>query len=110
MSPKEWIQAEATVESAAHEHCRLAAGGGYAGGEYMILFRYEVAGRRYTGEFESPDPWEVGQTFCIQYDPDEPERNTMCDRKQDRWVYYILAVVAVLAIAAYLWVAIRHYH
>jgi hypothetical protein len=108
MGPKDWQQTEATVQTSSREHCRLASGGGFAGKEYMISFNYEVNGRRYLSEFESPDPWEIGSKFCIQYDPDEPERNTMCDRKQARWVYIAMAIVAVLAILTYLWIASRH--
>lgn len=110
MNPKDWPQTEATVESSTQHHCNLASAGGFVGKEYSITFRYAVKGHPYTGEFECSDPWDIGKKFCIHYDPDDPETNTMCARKQERWVYYILAVVAIIAIAAYLWVATAHAH
>jgi hypothetical protein len=110
-SAANWLQTEATVESSSQHHCSLAAGGGHhVGQEYAITFRYEVNGRHYTGEFECSRPWEVGSKFCLQYDPSDPETNTMCDRKHERWVYYVLAAAAVLAFIAYLWVASAHAH
>lgn len=69
-----------------------------------MVFTYEVAGRQYRGEFECSGPWEVGYKFCIHYDPAHPETSTMCDRRGDRWVYYILAIAAILAFIAYFWV------
>jgi len=101
-----WPQTEATVESSTQHHCEIASAGGYVGQEYSIVFRYEVAGRRYTGEFECSRPWDVGSKFCIHYDPHDPETNTMCDHRGDRWVYYLLAIAAILAFIAYFWV--RH--
>lgn len=101
-----WPQTEATVESSTQHHCEIASGGGYVGQEYSITFRYDVAGRHYKGEFECRHPWEVGSKFCISYDPTDPETNTMCDRRGERWVYYILAIAAILAFIAYFWV--RH--
>ena len=101
-----WPQTEATVESSTQHHCEIASAGGYVGQEYSITFRYQVAGRQYNGEFECRHPWEVGSKFCISYDPTDPETNTMCDRRGDRWVYYILAIAAILAFVAYFWV--RH--
>jgi hypothetical protein len=105
-----WPQTEATIESSTQHHCDLASGGGHVGQEYAISFRYEVAGRRYTGEFECSRPWQVGYKFCIHYDPADPETNTMCDRKGERWVYYILAVAAILAFVAYFWVRYSRFH
>ncbi|HTV08204.1 MAG TPA: DUF3592 domain-containing protein [Candidatus Aquilonibacter sp.] len=99
-----WPQAEATVESCTQHHCDIASAGGYVGQEYSITFRYEVNGRHYTGEFECNRPWEVDSKFCISYDPDDPEVNTMCDRRGERWVYIILAIAAILAFVAYFWV------
>jgi hypothetical protein len=101
-----WPQTEATVESSTQHHCNLASGGGHVGQEYSITFRYEVGGIRYKGEFECSRPWEVDSKFCISYDPHDPEVNTMCDRRGERWVYYLLAIAAILAFAAYFW--IRH--
>lgn len=101
-----WPQTEATVESSTQHHCDLASAGGYVGQEYSITFRYEVDGRPYTGEFECGRPWEVGSHFCIHYNPADPSVNTMCDRRGDRWVYYVLAIAAILAFVAYFW--IRH--
>jgi hypothetical protein len=105
-----WPQAEAIVSSSKTQCCQLASGGGFAGREYLITFSYEVEGHPYTGEFECSGPWEVGQKFCIQYDPDDPETNTMCARKQERWVYYILAAAAAASFIAYLWIASAHAH
>ena len=107
---KEWKQTEATVESSSQHHCNIATGGGFVGQEYAIQFRYEVNGRSYTGEFECTRPWEVGSTFCISYDPAEPEINTMCNRREERWVYIILAILAVLAFVAYFWVRYTRLH
>jgi hypothetical protein len=101
-----WPQTEATVESSTQHHCDIAAAGGHVGQEYSITFRYQVAGRPYTGEFECSRAWDVGSKFCLRYNPADPEVNTMCDRRGERWVYYLLAVVAVLAFIAYFW--IRH--
>lgn len=103
---KNWQQTEATVDSSSQHHCELATAGGFVGREYAIRFHYEVNGRRYTGEFECGDPWQPGQKFCIQYDPADPETNNMCDRKSDRWVYIVIAIVGILAFIAYFWV--RH--
>lgn len=108
MDPKDWPQTEATILSSTQHHCDLASAGGYVGQEYSITFSYHVHGRAYTGEFECTHPWETGHKFCIHYDPADPSTNTMCNRRQDRAVYYILALVATLAIAAYLWVAFSH--
>jgi hypothetical protein len=110
MASKDWPQTDATVTSSTQHHCNLAAAGGYVGQEYSIVFKYQVNGRPYTGEFECSNPWEPGRTFCIHYDPADPSTNTMCSHKEERWVYYILAAVAVIAIAAYLWVASAHAH
>lgn len=101
-----WPQTEATVESSVQHHCGIASAGGYVGQEYSITFRYEVSGIRYKGEFECSRPWEIGSTFCIHYNPADPETNTMCDHRGDRWVYYLLAIAAILAFVAYFWV--RH--
>ena len=105
-----WPQAEATVVSSTPHSCNFAAGGGHHEQEYSISFRYEVAGRRYDGEFECHRHWEVGSKFCISYDPTDPETNTMCDRKGERWVYYLLAVAAILAFVAYFWVRYSRLH
>ena len=105
-----WPQTEATVTVSTPHSCNFASGGGHAGQEYSITFRYEVAGRHYTGEFECSRPWEAGAKFCISYDPADPETNTMCDRRGDRLVYYILAVAAVLAFLAYFWVRYSRLH
>lgn len=101
---KDWKQTEATVESSSQHNCNIATGGGFVGREYAVTFRYEVNGRAYTGEFECSDPWEVGSKFCIQYDPAEPETNSMCNRREEQWVYVVLAIVAILAFVAYFWV------
>lgn len=101
-----WPQAEATVFVCTPHSCDFAAGGGHHEQEYSIGFRYEVGGRRYDGEFECHRPWEIGSKFCISYDPADPETNTMCDHKGDRWVYYTLVIAAILAFVAYFWV--RH--
>lgn len=108
MNPKDWPQTQATVSSCQQHHCALASGGGYVGQEYSIAFAYQVRGRSYTGEFECNNPWEPGKTFCIHYDPADPSVNTMCNRRQDRWVYYTLAAAAAAAILSYLWVAFSH--
>lgn len=105
-----WPKADATVLVCTPHSCDIAAGGGHVGQEYSITFRYEVAGRRYTGEFECSRPWEVGSRFCISYDPRDPETNTMCDRRGERAVYYILAIAAVLAFLAYFWVRYARLH
>ena len=105
-----WPQTEATVESSTQHTCNFASGGGYAGQEYSITFRYQVKGSRYTGEFECSRPWEIGSTFCISYDPADPETNTMCDRRAERIVYYILAIAAVIAFVAYFWVRYTRLH
>jgi hypothetical protein len=105
-----WPQAEATVVSCVPHSCNFASGGGHAGQEYSISFRYEVRGRRYDGEFECNRHWEVGSKFCISYDPSDPETNTMCDHKSERLVYYILAIAAVLAFIAYFWVRYSRLH
>jgi hypothetical protein len=34
----------------------------------------------------------------------------MCDHKGDRWVYYILAIAAILAFIAYFWVRYWRLH
>jgi hypothetical protein len=109
-STASWPQTEATVESSTQHHCNLASGGGHVGQEYAITFRYQVDGKHYTGEFECSRPWEVGSTFCIRYDPNDPETNTMCDRRGDRWVYMLLAALAVLAFVAYFWVRYARLH
>lgn len=101
-----WPQTEATIESSTQHHCDIAAAGGHVGQEYSITFRYVVNGRPYYGEFECSRPWEVGYKFCIHYDPADPETNTMCDHRGERWVYYLLAIAAILAFVAYFWV--RH--
>jgi hypothetical protein len=101
-----WPQTEATVESSTQHHCEIASAGGYVGQEYSIVFCYKVGGLHYKGEFECSRPWEVGQKFCIHYDPSDPETNSMCDHRGERWVYYFLAIAAILAFVAYFWV--RH--
>jgi hypothetical protein len=105
-----WPQTEATVVSCTPHSCDFAAGGGHAGQEYSVSFRYEVARHGYTGEFECNRPWETGSKFCIHYDPSDPETNTMCDRRGDRWVYYVLAIAALLAFIAYFWVRYSRLH
>ena len=105
-----WPQAEATVVSSTPHSCNFAAGGGHHEQEYSISFRYDVAGQRYDAEFECNRPWEVGSTYCISYDPTDPETNTMCDHKGERWVYYLLAVAAILAFVAYFWVRYSRLH
>ena len=103
-------KADATVEVCTPHSCNFASGGGHAGQEYSVTFRYDVGGRRYTGEFECNRPWEIGSKFCISYDPTDPETNTMCDHKGERWVYYLLAIAAILAFVAYFWVRYSRLH
>ena len=101
-----WPQTEATVDSSTQHHCEIASAGGHVEQEYSIVFRYEVGGLRYEGEFECTVPGRSAHKFCIHYDPSDPETNSMCDHSGERWVYYFLAIAAILAFVAYFWV--RH--
>ena len=54
--------------------------------KFIITFSYAVEGKTYTGKFTAGSPQEIGETFQILFDPNNPEVNSESDKKMNPWL------------------------
>jgi hypothetical protein len=68
----------------------------------IVVFTYIVDGHYYGGSLTTYDPYEVGASITVKYDPDDPEKNDLVSRQNARnWVgAAILVLLAIWIIAS----------
>ena len=104
MKPSEWKVTEATVFTCGWQDENTRKGAGLPGGDYLIIFNYEVDGHWFSGEFLNGSPLVEGSHFPLRYDPDNPERNEKTEEsRQVRWITVVACVVLIAGFGLYEW-------
>ena len=93
--PTNWKATDAVVANSIESHTK-------AGNVYSVVFTYVVDGSYYGGTFTTMQRYADGETFAIQYDPENPERNDVVRRDRIRNWLYALFFVGLAVMAVYL--------
>jgi hypothetical protein len=64
--------------------------------EFLITFSYSAEGKVYTGKYKAGSPKDVGDTFEISFNPDNPQENTGEDPKLKPWVRAFAIILGTL--------------
>jgi len=78
--------------------------GGYSLARCRVTFSYEVDGKIYYGKYKCGSPVEIGHSFEILYDPNDPGSNTGSDSTSK-----LGTVVGVILFIGLLWVLRRYF-
>ena len=77
---------------------------GYSLARFRVTFSYRVDGKTYYGKYESGSPVDLGHSFEILYDPNDPASNTGSDSTSK-----LAMVVGVVLFIGLLWVLWRYF-
>ena len=73
----------------------LDSEGFYQSATFRITFSYEIEGKTYSGKYKSGSPVEIGHSFEILYDPQDPAGNTGADVVPGRLVRVSACILAI---------------
>lgn len=108
--PLRWRPAKAVVtacrrtwDTSLTDESSLDSEGFFYSASFLITFSYEVDGRTYRGKYRSGSPVDLGHSFEILYDPNDPAMNTGSDvtSKLGTVTGWILAVGLLWVLAHY---------
>ncbi len=88
MAKVDWKDAEGKVATVDR-----VPGDGYS--TYTVVFTYKVDGHWCGGTFTSNQEYNVGDSVALRYDPNDPDRNDLGDKEDDRKQWKIWAALAV---------------
>ena len=112
MSRTDWKETTATVYSCGWQETpwrilNFGLLGDLFSGRYLIVFSYSVNGETHSGEFTSSKELEVGSTFPLRYDTNNPEKNDRNSGVDGPWFNLAAWVVAILVGALFVWWRVR---
>lgn len=93
-----------TWDTALSDESSLDFEGGYSLARFRVEFSYEVDGKAYYGKYKCGSPVEVGHSFEILYDPNDPASNTGSD-----YTSKLGTVAGVILFIGLLWVLRRYF-
>ena len=98
MAKTNWQETGATVASVVSHQYRSSKW-------YTVVFTYKVNGHWYGGTFTSFQEHREGDWLAVKYDPDNPDRNYLVERKtKARWLAVaVLVLLAIVAISCWMW-------
>jgi hypothetical protein len=77
---------------------------GYSFARFRVTFSYDVDGKIYYGKYKSGSPVDIGHSFEILYDPNDPASNTGSDVTSK-----LGTVVGVILFIGLLWILRRYF-